>query len=120
MDAYTCAWADLPEDSPIELLTRKTVKGERMMVARVALEKGCHVKCHRHESEQISVMVSGRAIWRIGDDGSPDRREVTTTGGEIIVLPSNVAHSVDVLEDAVFIDILSPIGPMGVDSQGKR
>lgn len=88
-----------------------------MLVAEVRLAKGCHVAMHRHESEQIAVMLSGSVIWTIGEGA--DRRTVPLQGGEVMVLPSNVLHSVDVLEDSVIMDILTPIGPMGVDSQGS-
>jgi quercetin dioxygenase-like cupin family protein len=119
MNAESYRWDDLDQDHPIALLTRRSVKGERVLVAQVKLLKGCHVKTHHHESEQISIMLSGKVVWGIGEEGTPDRREVPMTGGGVMVLPANVPHSVNVLEDAEFMDILSPIGPMGVDSQSK-
>ncbi|MEA2554578.1 MAG: hypothetical protein QOJ65_2754 [Fimbriimonadaceae bacterium] len=93
------------------------ITGEKMMVARVHLEKGCHVATHFHESEQIAIVVSGRVRWGLGGEGTPERREVEMRGGEVMLLPSNVPHSVDALEDTEIIDVLSPVGPMGVDSQ---
>jgi quercetin dioxygenase-like cupin family protein len=39
------------------------------------------------------------------------------SGGEALVLPANVPHGVDVLEDTEIIDVLTPIGLMGVDKQ---
>lgn len=89
------------------------------MVAQVSLHKGCHVKSHSHESEQIAIVLSGSVVWGIGPEGSQDHREVPMDGGQVMVLPANVPHSVMVLEDAVIIDVLTPIGPMGVDSQDR-
>ena len=86
-----------------------------MLVAKVRLLKGCEVKVHQHDSEQISVMIDGVAKWTVGTE----KREIIMRAGEVMVLPSNVPHGVEVIEDAEYIDILSPIGPMGVDSQRK-
>lgn len=84
-----------------------------MLVAHVHLVKGCHVAFHQHESEQIAMVLSGRVRWFFGDG----RADLEMVGGEVLVLPSNVPHGVDALEDTEIIDLLSPIGPMGVDSQ---
>ncbi len=115
MDATTYRWDEIAEDNPIALLTRRTLYGEKMMVARVRLEKGCHVAPHHHDSEQIAIVMSGSCVWLMGEERTP----VPMKGGEVMVLPSNVVHGLDVLEDTEIIDVLSPIGPMGVDKQGK-
>lgn len=119
MEATIFSWPNVSEDNPIDLLHRRKIQGEKMLVARVHLEKGCHVATHSHESEQIAIVLSGRVRWGLGAEGSPERREVEVCGGEVMVLPSNVPHSVDALEETEIIDVLSPIGPMGVDSQGR-
>jgi len=117
-DAKVYRWSEIPEDHPIPLLSRKQVWADRILVAQVHLEKGCHVAPHSHESEQIAYMVSGRAHWQIGE--GENRRELFTTGGEVLHLPSNVVHSVDALEDCEIIDMLSPPSKMGIDSQGAH
>jgi hypothetical protein len=38
-------------------------------------------------------------------------------GGEVLHLPSNLPHAVEALEETHILDMLSPPGPMGVDSQ---
>ena len=117
MDATVFKWPEVAEDHPIEFLYRRLIKGEKMMVARVRLEKGCHVATHFHESEQIAVVMSGHVRWGVGAEGSAEWREVEMMGGEVMLLPSNVPHSVDALEDSEIIDVLSPVGLMGVDRQ---
>jgi len=114
MDAVAHVWNDIAEDNPIPLLTRRSIAGEKMLVARVRLVKGCHVALHRHESEQIAMVLSGHVRWFF-DHGKPD---VEMRGGEVLVLPSAVAHGLLALEDTEIVDVLSPLGPMGVDSQG--
>jgi len=120
MDAKLYRWSEMSEDRPVPRLTRKQVWGDKILVAKVHLDEGCHVAPHSHESEQIAVMVSGRAHWWIGAEESKDRYELTMTGGDVLHLPSNVVHSVDALEDCEIVDLLSPPGPMGIDSQGAH
>jgi quercetin dioxygenase-like cupin family protein len=107
-------WDDVPEDAPIPLLTRRIVEGDRMLVARLELRVGCSVERHSHPNEQISVVLSGRLRWLVDEDPG---REVIVGPGEVLHLPANVIHGVEVLEDAVVLDLLSPPGAMGVDSQ---
>jgi len=119
MEAIPYRWSEVAEDNPINLLTRRMVKGEQALVAQVKLAQGCQVATHSHVSEQIAVILSGRVRWSIGAPGSATFEEREMAGGEVLVLPSNVVHSVYALEDSVILDVLAPPGPMGVDSQGR-
>ncbi|HEY3781182.1 MAG TPA: cupin domain-containing protein [Fimbriimonadaceae bacterium] len=104
-------WSEVTEDRPIPHLQRQLIKGEKALVAKVLLFKGCHVAMHSHESEQIAVVVGGKPLWTVAGI------EHILEGGSVFVIPSNVPHSVVALEDSEVMDILSPPGPMGVDSQ---
>ena len=115
MDAKEYVWSEVEEDNPIPLLYRKRVWGENMLVAKVVLKKGCHVTRHAHPSEQMSVMISGRVLWTLGEG----RRQVELSEGQMLHIPGDVLHEVVALEDTEIIDILSPPAAMGVDSQGK-
>lgn len=106
---------DIPEDSPIDLLRRRKLEGDRMLWAFIHLDKGCHVPQHTHENEQIAFLISGKVFWRLGEAGTPDYQELVAEGGSVILLPSNLPHGIDVLEDSVILDVLSPPGPMGID-----
>lgn len=112
MEPNPVSWDALPSDQPISSLTRQSLAGENMLAARVVLERGCVVKVHRHESEQIAIMLKGYAMWKLGDEG----REVEMRSGDVICLPGNFPHGLTALEDCLIIDILSPVGAMGVDS----
>lgn len=90
------------------LLERRRVFGQRMSVARVVLQKGCYVPTHHHESEQISIILSGRLRFGIGPEGSSSRREQVVWAGEVLVLPSNVPHSALAEEETVVLDAFSP------------
>lgn len=107
-DAVRYRWADLPQDHPIALIGRRRISGERVMVTEVVMETGCTVPTHAHENEQIAVVLSGVVRFGIGEEGTPERRDVDIRGGEVLHLPSNVPHSATALETAVVLDIFSP------------
>src|SRR5881227_2958321 len=97
-------WEDLPTDTPMALLERQRVIGEKMMISRVTLQKGCKVATHSHANEQISCIVSGRLKFTVGDDA----RTVTAGPGDVLLLPPHVPHAAEALEETVALDFFSP------------
>lgn len=94
------------------------MKGDQAMVAEVLLDRGFKVNTHIHENEQIACVISGRMLFGIGERGSGSYYETEVGTGEVLVLPSNVPHSAEALEDSVLFDIFSPPAErMGVDEQ---
>jgi quercetin dioxygenase-like cupin family protein len=118
MNARAYRWSQVEQDQPIPLLTRQRIHGANILAAKVHLGTGCHVALHNHPSEQLAIVLSGRVRWTIGEEGS-NQDTVEMGGGEVLLIPSNVWHSVDALEDTEIVDILSPPGAMGVDSQNS-
>lgn len=98
-------WDEMPKERVSDLLERRLVTGERMMLAHVYLEKGCIVPKHFHENEQITYILEGALHFWIGEDGL---EEVTVRAGEVLVIPSNVPHMAEALEDTLDVDIFSP------------
>ena len=99
-------WADLPKEQVTDLLSRRLVTGDRMMLAQVYLDKGCIVPRHSHENEQITWIVEGALKFWIGEEGA---EEVIVRAGEVLHIPSNVPHMAEALEDTLDVDIFSPI-----------
>lgn len=99
-------WTDLPAEQLNDKLIRRYVNGQRLTLARFSLAKGCVVPTHAHESEQICHVLEGRLRFRLGADGA----EVVEVGaGELLVLPSNLPHAAEALEDSDVCDVFSPI-----------
>ncbi len=115
-DSRKYVWDDLTPDNPVPLLHRRRIHGDRVLVARMRLEKGCRVDLHSHENEQISIVLSGLLNFFVGRDPT---EEVLLGAGEVLHLPSHTPHGVETLEDTVVIDLISPPGEMGVDRQGS-
>jgi quercetin dioxygenase-like cupin family protein len=110
---------DLSTDTPIDFLTRRRLFGSQMLWAHVTLGKGCNVATHRHDSEQIAYVISGKVTFRLGDPSDADYEERLVEAGQVVLLPGGFPHGVDALEDSVILDVLSPPGEMGVDNQSS-
>ena len=98
-------WDELPEERLNDLLSRRLITGDRMMLAHVYLKKGCVVPKHHHENEQFTYVLRGALKFYVGDDGA---HEVTVRAGEVLHLPSNVPHEAHALEDTLDVDVFSP------------
>jgi quercetin dioxygenase-like cupin family protein len=88
-----------------DLLDRRLITGDRMMLAHVYLKKGCIVPRHSHENEQLTYILEGALRFWIGEDGSD---ELIVSAGEVLHIPSNVPHKAEALEDTLDVDIFSP------------
>ena len=98
-------WEDMPREKVTDLLDRRLITGDRMMLAHVYLKKGCVVPQHAHENEQLTYILEGALRFWLGEDGS---EEVVVRAGEVLHLPSNVPHRAEALEDTLDVDIFSP------------
>ncbi len=98
-------WNDMEKEKVSDLLDRRLITGDRMMLAHVYLKKGCVVPRHQHENEQLTYVLDGALHFWIGEDGS---QEVTIRAGEVLHIPSNVWHKAEALEDTLDVDVFSP------------
>ena len=98
-------WEDMPRERVSERLERRLITGDKMMLTHVYLEKGCIVPQHSHHNEQLTYVLEGALHFWIGEDGG---EEVTVRAGEVLVIPPNVPHKAEALEDTLDVDIFSP------------
>jgi quercetin dioxygenase-like cupin family protein len=98
-------WDDLPRERVTEMLDRKLIWGDRIMLAHVFLKKGCIVPRHSHDNEQFTYILDGALRFWIGDD---EAEEIVVRAGEVLWLPSNVPHKAEALEDTLDMDVFSP------------
>ncbi|WP_428263379.1 cupin domain-containing protein [Haliangium sp.] len=98
-------WADMPKEPVTDQIDRRVVTGEHMMIAHVYLEKGSVVPQHSHHNEQITYVLEGALRFFLG----PDRdRQVDVRAGEVLVIPPNLPHEAEALEDTLDVDVFSP------------
>ncbi len=94
--------ANMPTEHLNPLLERQFAAGEKSMLARLRLRKGCVVPLHSHENEQITYILEGALKFSL------QGKEIIVRAGEILVIPSNVPHSAEALEDTVDLDVFCP------------
>ena len=97
-------WEDMPRETVTDSLDRRLITAEQMMLAHVYLKKGCIVPQHSHYNEQLTYILEGSLKFWIGEE----MREEIVSAGEVLVIPSNVLHKAEALEDTLDVDIFSP------------
>ena len=97
------AWKAVELEQLNPLLGRQMVSGDKIMLARVLLKKGCVVPHHSHENEQVTYILEGALKFWI------EGKEVVVHAGEVLCIPSNVPHKAVALEETLDLDIFSPI-----------
>jgi len=104
-DVSLFRWDDMKKERVNDMLERRLITGDRMMLAHVYLKKGCIVPKHSHENEQLTYILEGALKFWIGADRS---EEVIVRAGEVLHIPSNVPHEALALEDTLDVDIFNP------------
>lgn len=94
---------EMPWEKVRDDFRRRIVTGEKLMLAHLSISKGAKVKMHRHVHEQFTVVVEG-AVKFLLENGS----EIVVKSGEVIIIPSNIPHGVEAIEDSITFDIFAP------------
>jgi quercetin dioxygenase-like cupin family protein len=93
---------EMPVEHLNPLLERQFVSAGKAMLARILLRKGCIVPLHHHENEQITYVLEGALLFTL------EGREIIVHAGEVLVIPPNVPHSAEALEDTIDLDVFTP------------
>jgi len=94
----------LPARQIWESVAVRTVDGERLTLGVVELDPNAVVPEHRHDHEQLGMVLQGSVEFRVGEE------KRTLGPGGTWRIPSNVPHEVNVgPEGAVVIDVFAPV-----------
>jgi quercetin dioxygenase-like cupin family protein len=93
---------NMPTEHLNPLLDRQFVSGQKGMLARLILRTGCVVPLHSHENEQITYILKGALKFTL------QGKDIVVHAGEILIIPANVPHSAEALEDTVDLDLFCP------------
>jgi quercetin dioxygenase-like cupin family protein len=100
------AFRELGEIAPQDIwdaVAVRAIYGERLTLGVVELDPGSVVPEHRHENEQLGMVLTGSLTFRVGDES----RQLGPGGTWSI--PPNVPHEVAVGPDgAVVVDVFTP------------
>jgi quercetin dioxygenase-like cupin family protein len=98
-------WDEMPKEQVTELLDRRLITADRVMLAHVYIKKGAIVPRHSHENEQVSYILEGGLRFWIGED---EAQVIDVMAGEVLHSPSQIQHKAEALEDTLDVDIFSP------------
>lgn len=99
-------YPDVPLAELVPGTTSHIVLGERALVSFLTMSAGSHFPPHRHEAEQIMIVIDGYM------DEIIEGKLFRVKKGDVIVLPSNVEHGGYIREvDCKAIDIFTPPRP---------
>lgn len=98
-------WDNIERERVTDMIDRKLITGDGIMLAHVFLRQGSVVPRHQHHNEQFTYILQGALKFRIGEDGA---EEVIVRAGEVLHIPSNVWHEAEALEDTLDMDIFNP------------
>jgi quercetin dioxygenase-like cupin family protein len=98
-------WDEFPAYPYLPNVYRQAVSGEKVMMTRITYKNEVTVPEHRHEAEQIMLVVQGRLWAKVGDE----EQEIGL--GSLLIVNSNVIHAFRKLsdEDVVFYECFAPI-----------
>ncbi len=95
-------WNEIPLEEVTPFFARRVIHTDGMTIAQLELKQGGHVSLHHHINEQVSMVHTGKLAFHMGG-------EVITLGpGQSLVIPPNLPHSVDVVEDSIVTDLFTP------------
>jgi unsaturated pyranuronate lyase len=96
-------WDEIALEKVTEMLSRKIIAGDREMLVQIYVKRGCLVPLHSHDSEQMTYVLQGALKFVIAGE------EITVREGEVLHIPSGVAHQSEALEDTFELDVFSPL-----------
>jgi quercetin dioxygenase-like cupin family protein len=100
MERYN--WTEVAEEKLNPLLTRRMVHTGHATIAQLWLGKGCVVPLHQHLNQQTTMLRTGSL--RLEMDGT----EIILHAGDVLVIPPDVPHRFEALEDSTATDIFIP------------
>ncbi|HEY3382306.1 MAG TPA: cupin domain-containing protein [Vicinamibacterales bacterium] len=107
-------WDEISLEKMTEMISRKIIPGDRLMLAHVYLKRGALVPMHHHEGEQMTYVLQGALRVMIGGE------ELTVREGEVLHIPSNVDHQAEALDDTLELDVFSPVrAEWMIDTNGQ-
>ncbi|MDQ3811150.1 MAG: cupin domain-containing protein [Chloroflexota bacterium] len=96
--------AEWPEVEAVPGVHRRVLScGDQVMVVQFRIAQGAEVPAHSHPHEQVGHVVSGRMLFRIGDQ----ERELGP--GEGYSVPGGVVHGARGVTDTVAVDSFYPV-----------
>lgn len=98
-------WERIKREEVTRHYRRRVAAGENMTVAMVEVTAGARTRPHRHESEEVIIVLKGSWRFRLPEG------EVTLRPQQMLFIPPGVEHSSEALEDTLAFDLCPSARP---------
>jgi quercetin dioxygenase-like cupin family protein len=98
-------WDEIALEKITEMISRKIIPGDTMMLAHVYLKRGALVPMHEHPSEQMTYVLQGSLRCQVGPD------EIIVHEGDVLHIPSGLPHQAEAMDDTLELDVFAPARP---------
>jgi len=98
-------WQTIPTENVNPSMTRKIVSGEKLMIARIKFKDSFLVPLHSHLHEQVTQVISGSMRFWFGEN---KEQSMDLYPGDVVVIPSNLAHEALMIGEVEEIDTWAP------------
>ena len=96
-------WDDIPLDKVTEMVARKTLGGDDLLLTQAYFKKGTKVPVHAHAGETLLYVLQG--VIRVVTDSD----DATLREGDLLVVPGGTSHQAEVFDDA-FVMVVGRAG----------
>jgi quercetin dioxygenase-like cupin family protein len=79
------------------------VHGDKTLMVEFRLQKNASLPTHAHPHEQVGYLVKGKIRLKIGSDIH------VVSEGDSWCIPGGLLHGAEIIEDAVAIEVFSPV-----------
>ncbi len=93
----------MKKEKMTSMVTRRMIVGTNEMLGVLYAKKGAVAVRHKHVSEQITMILKGVEKITVND------RPFIVREGQVLVIPPNVEHSGEALEDVIEMNCFSPL-----------
>ena len=95
-------WNKAKPEPITDLYKRSSTQSKNLSVARVEVRKGDTTRLHRHQHEEVIILLQGEWLFHLPSG------DVTLLPNQMLTIEAGVEHSSEVLEDVVAIQVCTP------------
>lgn len=98
------SWAEIPDEQVRPGVRRRAIGTREMLLVMNECQPGMEVRPHSHDFDQFALIVSGEAIYHVGED----HNEVGP--GSVVLVPAGVEHYIEPTgsEPVLNLDVFAP------------
>jgi len=98
------SWAEIPDEQVRPGVRRRAIGTRDVLLVMNECQPGMEVRPHSHDFDQFALIVSGEAIYHVGED----HNEVGP--GSVVLVPAGVEHYIEPTgsEPVLNLDVFAP------------